>query len=74
MAPYHRLDLVLNWNFDSVLFIDSGKSTLAFGAYNVYNRRNPFYLFEGRRKDGSRVYKQASLFPVLPFVSYRFRF
>ena len=74
IAPYHRLDLVLNWNFDGVLFIDSGKSTLAFGAYNVYNRRNPFYLFEGRRKDGSRVYKQASLFPVLPFVSYRFRF
>ena len=74
MAPYHRLDLVLNWNFDSVVFTDAGKSTLSLGAYNVYNRRNPFYLFEGRRTDGSRVYKQASLFPVLPFVSYRFRF
>ena len=74
MAPYHRLDLVLNWHFDRVLFGGGEGSTLSIGAYNVYNRLNPFYLFEGRRPDGSRVFKQASLFPILPFVSYRFRF
>ena len=74
MAAYHRLDLALNWHFDSVFSIDAGESTLAVGAYNLYNRKNPFYLFTARSRSGERLYKQASLFPLLPFVSYRFRF
>lgn len=72
MAAYHRLDVALNWHFDSVLAFDVGTSTLSIGAYNTYNRQNPFYLFTARATDGTRVYKQASLFPVLPYLSYRF--
>jgi len=74
MAPYHRLDLAVNWRVGKVPFLGKGESTLSFGAYNVYNRRNPFFLFEARRPDGSRAYNQASLFPVVPFVAYRFSF
>ena len=74
MAPYHRLDLAVNWHVGNVPFLGKGESTLSFGAFNVYNRRNPFFLFEARRPDGSRAYNQASLFPVVPFVAYRFSF
>ena len=74
MAAYHRLDLVLNWHFNSAMFFDNAKSTLSFGAYNTYNRKNPFYIFSTSESNGQRSYKQASLFPVLPFVSYRFNF
>lgn len=74
LAAYHRLDVALNWNFGEAFFFEAGESTLSVGAYNLYNRKNPFYLFTTREPNGERVYKQASLFPVLPFVSYRFRF
>jgi hypothetical protein len=74
MAAYHRLDVVLNWHFDGAFFFGSGESTLSLGAYNAYNRKNPFYLFTTRGRDGDRQHKQASLFPVLPFISYRFHF
>ena len=74
MAAYHRFDIAFNWNFEKVLFLGSGESTLSMGAYNLYSRKNPFYLFTARGPDGERLYKQASLFPILPFISYRFRF
>ncbi|MBT8399143.1 MAG: TonB-dependent receptor, partial [Rhodothermia bacterium] len=74
MAAYHRLDIALNWHFGKVFLFNKGESTLSVGAYNVYNRKNPFYLFTSRSEEGGRVYKQASLFPVLPFISYRFHF
>lgn len=74
MRSYHRLDFSLNWHFDKAFFTKAGKGTLAVGAYNAYSRRNPFYLFTTQEPDGSRQYRQASLFPVLPFISYRFSF
>ena len=37
--------------------------------YNVYNRKNPFYIY----RDGSD-FKQVSLFPILPSISYQFKF
>ena len=74
MAPYHRLDVVLNWHFGGALFLRGGESTLSVGAYNAYSRRNPFFLFAAPGENGGRVYKQASLFPILPAVAYRFRF
>ncbi|MEM9824385.1 MAG: hypothetical protein AAF985_25085, partial [Bacteroidota bacterium] len=57
--------------------------TWAFGAYNVYNNRNPFFVFTDTKSEinGSgnlvrrkKVLKQASLFPVIPYFSYRFEF
>ncbi|MEM6647429.1 MAG: TonB-dependent receptor [Bacteroidota bacterium] len=74
MADYHRLDVALNIQFDKALFARRGTSTLSLGAYNAYNRKNPFYLFTERTGNGGTRYKQASLFPVLPFFAYRFQF
>ncbi|MDR1865875.1 MAG: TonB-dependent receptor [Bacteroidales bacterium] len=86
MAPYHRLDL-------SVSLIRKkrwGERRWIFGAYNVYNRKNPYYMDieTNTRYDGSPYssvpdgggvarqyrYMQISLFPVIPSVSYQFKF
>lgn len=76
MAPYHRLDLGLVWKF----FPRWGESDLTFSAYNVYNRRNPFFIyFEEVRDQQTDIItgfkaKQVSLFPVIPSVTYNFKF
>lgn len=54
------------------------KSTWAFSIYNVYNRKNPFFinydldsdLATGRAK--ATAYK-ISLFPVIPSVTWNFK-
>jgi hypothetical protein len=74
--PFHRMDL-------SVQFRKTKKSherTWEFGLYNVYNRRNPFFydLSDGTTENGTpaekRTLKRYSLFPVLPYFSYNFKF
>ena len=69
MRDYHRLDLNLSYT------ILSRKVSHVFMAsvYNVYGRRNPFYLefgFSGNQK----AIKQVSLFPIMPSLSYSLKF
>jgi len=50
-----------------------------FSIFNVYNRANPFFIYlhnEGSLSTGSLnvVAKQVSLFPVLPSVTWNFKF
>ncbi|RLD60585.1 MAG: TonB-dependent receptor, partial [Bacteroidetes bacterium] len=75
MPNYHRLDFNVNFHKEKKW----GKRTWSVGAYNVYNRQNPFFLFYTYEYDfngnnSQKVLKQASLFPVIPFVSYSFKF
>jgi hypothetical protein len=55
------------------------ESSWNFSVFNVYNRMNPFFLYfdnAGDIEQGSLrvVAKQVSLFPVLPSVTYNFKF
>jgi hypothetical protein len=78
MPAYHRLDLGLNWHFNRKKY----KSTLSFGAYNAYNRSNPFFLnletqyYEDENGifQKSTTLKQYSIFPIIPSVAYRIEF
>lgn len=71
MPSYHRLDLGVNLHKEKKW----GEATWSFGLYNAYNRQNPFYLDIGYLKNGNeKVLKQISLFPILPSVSYSFKF
>ena len=82
LAPYHRADLSLVWE----LRPSWGDSDLTFAVYNLYDRRNAFfvYLRPERRSasfDGAHVRvpnrilpKQQSLFPILPSVTWNFSF
>ena len=78
IAPYHRLDLGINFHKKK----DWGERTWSIGAYNAYNRYNPYYIYiddeTTYNADGTytseTVAKQVSLFPIIPSVSYHFKF
>ena len=73
MRSYHRFDL-------GISFVKKKKRhtrTWSIGAYNTYNRQNPFFVFEDTDNvNGEREYKlkQASLFPIIPYINYSFKF
>lgn len=70
MPAYHRTDV-------SIKFIKQKKKwerAWVISAYNIYNRKNPFYLYSSKDDAGNTVFKQVSLFPIIPSVSYQFKF
>lgn len=76
LAAYHRLDL------GAVLKLNPkrGESDLTFSVYNAYNRRNPYFVYfqQVRNPEYDEVVgfsaKQVSLFPIVPSVTYNFKF
>lgn len=78
MRSYHRLDWGLNW----VKKKRSYTRTWSFGAYNTYSRQNPFYVYidderirlpNGQIEEETKL-KQVSLFPIIPYISYKIDF
>ena len=78
LAPYHRLDLSATFNPEPTK-ARKIKSSWSFSLYNAYSRKNPYFLyfdqtgsaFAGTLKVQA---KQVSLFPVIPSVTYNFKF
>ncbi|MES2388177.1 MAG: carboxypeptidase-like regulatory domain-containing protein [Bacteroidota bacterium] len=78
MAPYHRMDIAMVWKLKP----KHGESDLTFSIYNVYSRMNPYFLYietVTANPDGTGAVKgfrarQVSLFPIIPSVTYNFRF
>jgi len=84
MPAYHRLDIGLVWK----LFPQSKKrfrSDITFSVYNVYNRRNPFFMYidavypdGGNGNNTNQIpekfeAKVVSLFPIIPSVTWNFK-
>tara|TARA_B100001057_G_scaffold228064_1_gene228339 strand:- start:9157 stop:11559 length:2403 start_codon:yes stop_codon:yes gene_type:complete len=69
LPSYHRLDFGVNRHSQKKNY----KGTWSFGAYNLYNRKNPFFAYLAYQ-NSRRVAKQVSLFPIIPSVSYRIQF
>ena len=74
MRSYHRADIGIQVSKEK----KRGVRTWEFSAYNLYNRKNPFYYTIGPEKrfdpDSKQVLKQISLFPILPSVSWNYKF
>ncbi len=81
MPAYHRLDISVTWTgkqkhiFKSIPYQNSWN----FSVYNVYNRHNPYFIFfdnQGSIQEGNLVVtaKQVSLFPILPSITWNFKF
>ena len=84
MPSYHRLDLGVNLHKQK----KNGIRTWSFSVYNAYNRLNPFFIYWGtewvQEPDpdnpaeilyyGKPVLKKVSVFPIIPSVSYAFKF
>jgi hypothetical protein len=82
LIPYHRLDLGLTYRF----FPKWGESDLTINVINAYDRRNAFFIylepqFREVNTGGNIIQiperiaaRQVSLFPILPSVTYNFKF
>ena len=75
MGNYHRLDLSVNFHKQK----KHGIRTWNISVYNVYNHNNPWVVYTDYHWDAAtdtekKVLMQASLFPIIPSVSYSFKF
>lgn len=86
MPAYHRMDLGMNFHKEK----KHGIRTWSISVYNIYNHQNPFMLMwqtnygeytynpiTGEQVQESKeevVLKQFSLFPIIPTLSYSFKF
>ena len=66
LPSYQRLDLGVNFKRT---FRNGHHRTIALSVYNAYNRNNPFLVY----RSGNR-FKQLSIFPVMPSLSYTYEF
>ena len=78
LAPYHRLDFSATYTPDNKKNKKVAGSWV-FSIYNAYNRKNPyFYYYNQTGTTGSSNIQvqatQVSLFPVIPSVTYNFKF
>ena len=73
LPDYHRLDFGVNFFND----YGWGKQKITIGAYNVYNRKNPFYVdFVRNQTDTTPLFEAqaVSIFPIVPNFSYSLSF
>ena len=82
MPAYHRMDISVNFHKQK----KHGNRTWSFGLYNAYSRQNPFYLYWGYDsfngynsqgyyyEDSKPALKKVSLFPIIPSISYTYKF
>jgi len=76
LPSYHRLDISANWHLETKQFKES---VLNFSLINLYNHANPYYayfkVFMGENQYNLDVKSyQVSLFPIMPSISWRFKF
>ena len=76
LPAYHRLDINLTMTKQK----KRGIRTFNIGLYNAYNHHNPYYLVYAYNSDASGnldasgEFRTVSLFPVMPTISYSFKF
>jgi hypothetical protein len=76
MADYHRLDIGVTWTGKQRKRFQSSWS---LSVYNIYSRANPYFIYfdnEGDWDQGTLEIKakQVSLFPILPSITWNFKF
>jgi hypothetical protein len=76
MPAYHRLDISANYQLKK---LGRFESWLNFSVYNVYNRANPYYIYFRVKGDVDAYYlsvhpREISLFPILPSITWNFKF
>ena len=75
MGNYHRLDVGMNFHKQK----KHGIRTWNLSVYNAYNHNNPFIVYTDYKwnpitDSSQKVLKQVSIFPIIPSVSYSYKF
>ena len=91
MAPYHRLDIAATLKNKPVKQVKDKttgevttvqrkyRSSWTFSVYNVYNRKNPYFIYFATEGESGLsglqlTAKQVSLFSILPSITWNFEF
>jgi len=71
LLNYHRLDFGITWHKQKKRY--EKYWNLSF--YNIYNRQNPFYYYlDTYNVSGKALLKGVTLLPIIPSLSYGFKF
>lgn len=68
LPAYHRLDISMTLSKNKT----KGRVEWNFGIYNVYNQKNPYFLYYDISEDNTIQLYKLSLFPIIPSISYRY--
>ena len=75
LNSYNRLDLSATYKKERKFFGMKYQSALVFSVYNIYSRKNPYYVYLSVDPNTRQpLAKQVSLLPIIPSVSYNFIF
>jgi len=75
MGAYHRLDVSFSNKKTARIFKKQYEREWIFGLYNLYSRQNPYFIyFEVDALTNKPTAKQVSLLPIIPGVSFNFKF
>jgi TonB dependent receptor/CarboxypepD_reg-like domain/TonB-dependent Receptor Plug Domain len=75
LNAYHRLDVSASYKKKRKFFGKTYESEWVFGAYNLYSRLNPYFVYltiDPNTKERKAV--QVSLLPIIPSIAYNFKF
>ena len=73
MSAYHRLDFGVQFHKEKKW----GERIWEISVYNAYSRKNPFYCYVQYNIVNGKEYgvlSQVSLFPIIPSITYSFKF
>jgi hypothetical protein len=78
MQAYHRMDVSATYT-PKVKPGRKGGQSWVFSVYNLYSRQNPYFLYfdqSGQLSNGDLQVeaRQVSLFPILPSITWNFKF
>ena len=75
LAPYNRFDFSISHKKMGKLFKMRYEREWSFGVYNAYNRQNPYFVyFQVNALTDKPTAKQVSLLPIIPSISFNFKF
>ena len=70
MEPYHRMDMAFQFKKE----LKNSVRTIELSVFNLYNRKNPYFYFIGADEQGNAKLKKINLFPILPSISWNYKF
>lgn len=81
LPAYHRMDVGFNWHKK----MKHGVRTWNVSLYNAYNQKNPFIVRQSYSKDlvynpdtysydSRKIMVKTSIFPIIPSISYSYKF
>lgn len=79
LPSYHRADLSITWYPQHKKKTRKIEESWNLSIYNIYNRKNPYLIYFDIDGDISQnkittTAKQLSLFPILPSITWNFKF